>query len=117
MSAAEKPYQEPLAGSNRRHRFAAETGRQTSLLSTNYRADYTALAVSMFARRHEGCVLGRRHQHLQGQRAFADRLLRRRGGVSRRHAGRETMIIIAGYSSKENTFCCTVWICTRSDLA
>jgi dihydrofolate reductase len=28
------------------------------------------------ARRHEGCVLGRRHQHLQAQRAFADRLLR-----------------------------------------
>jgi dihydrofolate reductase len=36
------------------------------------------------ARRHEGCVLGHRHQHLQAQRAFADRLLRRRGGLSRR---------------------------------
>jgi len=31
-------------------RKLSETGRQTSLLSTNYRADYTALAVSMFAR-------------------------------------------------------------------
>jgi hypothetical protein len=26
------------------------------------------------------------------------------------------MIIIAGYSSKENTFRCTVWMCTRSDF-
>lgn len=25
-------------------------------------------------------------------------------------------MIIAGYSSKENTFCCTVWTCLRSDL-
>ena len=31
-------------------RKLSETGRQTSLLSTNYRADYTTLAVSMFAR-------------------------------------------------------------------
>jgi hypothetical protein len=31
-------------------RKLSETGRQTSILSTNYRADYTALAVSMFAR-------------------------------------------------------------------
>jgi hypothetical protein len=31
-------------------RKLSETGRQTSLLSTNYQADYTALAVSMFAR-------------------------------------------------------------------
>jgi hypothetical protein len=31
-------------------RKLSETGRQTSLLSTNYRTDYTALAVSMFAR-------------------------------------------------------------------
>jgi dihydrofolate reductase len=30
------------------------------------------------ARRHEGCVLGRRHQHLQARRATADRLLGRR---------------------------------------
>ena len=29
------------------------------------------------ARRHEGCVLGRHHQHLPPQRAFAYRLLRR----------------------------------------
>ena len=31
-------------------RKLSETGRQTSILSTNYRADYTALAASMFAR-------------------------------------------------------------------
>ena len=31
-------------------RKLSETGRQTSLLSTNYRTDFTALAVSMFAR-------------------------------------------------------------------
>ena len=31
-------------------RKLSETGRQTSLVSTNYRADYTTLAVSMFAR-------------------------------------------------------------------
>jgi hypothetical protein len=31
-------------------RKLTETGRQTSILSTNYRADYTALAASMFAR-------------------------------------------------------------------
>lgn len=31
-------------------RKLSETGRQTSILSTNYQADYTALAVSMFAR-------------------------------------------------------------------
>jgi hypothetical protein len=31
-------------------RKLSETGRQTAILSTNYRADYTALAVSMFAR-------------------------------------------------------------------
>jgi dihydrofolate reductase len=35
------------------------------------------------ARRHEGCAFGRHHQHLQAQRAFADRHLRRRGGVRR----------------------------------
>lgn len=42
---------------------------------------YSALYL---ARRHQGCVLGRRHQHLEAQRALADRLLRRPGGVSRR---------------------------------
>jgi hypothetical protein len=31
-------------------RKLSETGRQTSILSTNYRADYTTLAASMFAR-------------------------------------------------------------------
>ena len=31
-------------------RKLSESGRQTSILSTNYRADYTTLAVSMFAR-------------------------------------------------------------------
>jgi dihydrofolate reductase len=36
------------------------------------------------ARQHEGNVVGRHHQHLQAQRAFADRLLRRRRRVSRR---------------------------------
>ena len=43
-----------------------------------------AAATRTRSRQHEGCVLGRRHQHLQAQRAFADRLVRRRGGVSQR---------------------------------
>jgi dihydrofolate reductase len=40
------------------------------------------------ARRHEGCVLGRLYQHLQAQRAFAGRLLRRWSGISRRQRSR-----------------------------
>jgi hypothetical protein len=40
-------------------------------------------------RRHEGCILGCRHQHLQAQLALADRLLRRRGVSRRQRSCRE----------------------------
>jgi hypothetical protein len=38
-------------------RKRSETGRQTSLLSTHYRADYTALAASMLAQLVSGKLL------------------------------------------------------------
>ena len=53
------------------------------LLGTGKRFFSDGPATRTRARRHPGCVLGRCHQHLPAQRAFADRLLRRRGGVNR----------------------------------
>ena len=51
-------------------RKLSETGRQTSLLSTNYRTDFTALAVSMFARWSQENFYKYMRQHYSLDRRF-----------------------------------------------